>query len=70
MTRPVQSSSLVLEEAIEVLKNSRETSVIVIGDFILDHYIWGKSKRISPEAPVPIVPVSYTHLTLPTILLV
>ena len=29
--------------------------LLVVGDLILDHYIWGKSERISPEAPVPII---------------
>lgn len=31
--------------------------VLVIGDLILDHYIWGDAYRISPEAPVPVVSV-------------
>ncbi len=31
--------------------------VLVLGDLILDHYIWGKVHRVSPEAPVPIVHV-------------
>lgn len=30
-------------------------SIIVIGDIMLDHYIYGEASRISPEAPVPIV---------------
>lgn len=30
-------------------------SVLVIGDIILDEYIWGQVERISPEAPVPVV---------------
>lgn len=34
-----------------------EASILVIGDLILDHYIWGKVSRISPEAPVPVVHV-------------
>jgi D-beta-D-heptose 7-phosphate kinase/D-beta-D-heptose 1-phosphate adenosyltransferase len=29
--------------------------IIVVGDFMLDRYIWGKSDRLSPEAPVPVV---------------
>jgi D-beta-D-heptose 7-phosphate kinase/D-beta-D-heptose 1-phosphate adenosyltransferase len=29
--------------------------VLVIGDLMLDHYIYGNSKRLSPEAPVPVV---------------
>ena len=31
-----------------------QASVLVIGDLILDHYIWGRVSRISPEAPVPV----------------
>jgi D-beta-D-heptose 7-phosphate kinase/D-beta-D-heptose 1-phosphate adenosyltransferase len=31
--------------------------IAVIGDFMIDHYLWGKSNRISPEAPVPIVEI-------------
>lgn len=32
-------------------------NIVVIGDIILDHYIWGAVDRISPEAPVPVVNV-------------
>ncbi|MDA8172633.1 MAG: D-glycero-beta-D-manno-heptose-7-phosphate kinase [Nitrospiraceae bacterium] len=35
----------------------RKRRVLVIGDLILDRYIWGKVSRISPEAPVPVVDV-------------
>jgi rfaE bifunctional protein kinase chain/domain len=31
------------------------TTVLLIGDFMIDHYIMGTSNRISPEAPVPVV---------------
>lgn len=31
--------------------------VLVVGDVVLDHYVWGEVERISPEAPVPIVRV-------------
>ncbi|MBW1803547.1 MAG: D-glycero-beta-D-manno-heptose-7-phosphate kinase, partial [Deltaproteobacteria bacterium] len=31
--------------------------VVVIGDIIMDEYIWGDVSRISPEAPVPVVEV-------------
>ena len=34
------------------LKNIR---ILVIGDIMLDHYLWGDVHRISPEAPVPVV---------------
>jgi rfaE bifunctional protein kinase chain/domain len=32
--------------------------ILVIGDLMLDEFIWGKVSRISPEAPVPVVSVS------------
>jgi len=38
--------------------------VLLIGDFMIDHYIMGKTNRISPEAPVPIV-VPYEKFSLP-----
>jgi D-beta-D-heptose 7-phosphate kinase/D-beta-D-heptose 1-phosphate adenosyltransferase len=31
------------------------TKVLVVGDLILDEFIWGKVTRISPEAPIPVV---------------
>ncbi|MCK5148841.1 D-glycero-beta-D-manno-heptose-7-phosphate kinase [bacterium] len=31
--------------------------ILVVGDFMLDRYLWGKVSRISPEAPVPVVEV-------------
>ncbi|HXT67560.1 MAG TPA: hypothetical protein VN657_12280, partial [Nitrospiraceae bacterium] len=41
-----------------------QASVLVIGDLILDHYIWGRVSRISPEAPVPVVHVDSESLKL------
>lgn len=41
-----------------------KTRVLVVGDVVLDHYIWGKVSRISPEAPVPVVNVTREHLLL------
>lgn len=32
--------------------------ILVIGDVMLDHYIWGDATRISPEAPVPVVDIA------------
>lgn len=36
----------------------RRLKTLVIGDLMLDHYIWGTVSRISPEAPVPVVQMS------------
>lgn len=41
----------------KLINNFSKTSILVIGDLILDRYIWGKVSRISPEAPVPVVEV-------------
>lgn len=38
-----------------IISNFRNTRVLVIGDLILDEFIWGDVSRISPEAPVPVV---------------
>ncbi|MBI4373075.1 MAG: D-glycero-beta-D-manno-heptose-7-phosphate kinase [Candidatus Omnitrophica bacterium] len=35
-----------------------ETKILVIGDWMLDEFVWGTVERISPEAPVPVVNVS------------
>lgn len=35
--------------------NVKQKKVLVVGDVILDHYIFGSASRISPEAPVPVV---------------
>ncbi|HEX9284636.1 MAG TPA: PfkB family carbohydrate kinase, partial [Nitrospirales bacterium] len=40
------------------IKKFRNGKVLVIGDLILDQYVWGQVSRISPEAPVPVVTVS------------
>ena len=31
--------------------------ILVVGDVMIDSYVWGKVERISPEAPVPVVHV-------------
>ncbi|MDA8755357.1 D-glycero-beta-D-manno-heptose-7-phosphate kinase [Candidatus Pseudothioglobus singularis] len=31
--------------------------ILVVGDLMIDHYLWGSSDRISPEAPVPVINV-------------
>lgn len=45
-------------ERLNTLKNNfKEKKIAVIGDMMLDCYFWGEVKRISPEAPVPVVEV-------------
>ncbi len=40
-----------------VLKKIAGAKILVIGDVVLDHFVWGDVERISPEAPVPVVRV-------------
>jgi len=41
----------------ELIQRFPDVKILVIGDFILDQFIWGSVRRISPEAPVPVVDV-------------
>ncbi len=35
-----------------------EVNILVIGDLMIDHYLWGSCERISPEAPVQVVDIA------------
>jgi len=43
--------------ASEILYTLRDRNVVVLGDVMLDEFVWGDVTRISPEAPVPVVDV-------------
>ncbi len=45
------------ERLIRVVNRFDKAKVLVIGDVMMDEYIWGDVSRISPEAPVPVVKV-------------
>ena len=44
-----------MRNIVRVLKNSDPKNIVVIGDLMLDEYVMGVVKRISPEAPVPVL---------------
>jgi len=48
---------LTVQEIEKVFENFDNSNVLVIGDVMVDSYMWGKVDRISPEAPVPILSV-------------
>lgn len=48
----------------DIFKNFSNTGILVIGDLMVDRYIWGKVRRISPEAPVPVVEITEENLLL------
>jgi D-beta-D-heptose 7-phosphate kinase/D-beta-D-heptose 1-phosphate adenosyltransferase len=41
----------------QIINSFRNKKILIIGDLILDRFIYGKVNRISPEAPVPVVEV-------------
>ncbi len=41
----------------KIIDRFGDTHILVVGDIIMDEYIWGDVSRISPEAPVPVVEV-------------
>src|ERR1700677_4411545 len=41
----------------EILRAFPRRKILVIGDLMLDEFLWGKVTRISPEAPVPVVDI-------------
>jgi len=44
--------------SIERIGRFPSTRILVVGDLMLDDYVWGSVRRISPEAPVPVVAVT------------
>ncbi len=47
--------SLTVKRVKNLLQAATERRVLVVGDVMLDQFLWGRVKRISPEAPVPVV---------------
>jgi rfaE bifunctional protein kinase chain/domain len=52
------------QELIPLVPKLKNARVMVIGDLMVDEYIWGSVSRISPEAPVPVVSVTSESLRL------
>src|ERR1700712_3800700 len=54
-----------LADKVRSIQTSKKApAILVIGDLMIDHYIWGGATRLSPEAPVPIVNVKNESTTL------
>jgi D-beta-D-heptose 7-phosphate kinase/D-beta-D-heptose 1-phosphate adenosyltransferase len=51
----MSAKKLSTSRARQILSAARATRVLVVGDVMLDQFIWGGVSRISPEAPVPVV---------------
>jgi len=55
---------LTKKRALEIITNFSRVGVLVVGDVMVDHFIWGNVSRISPEAPVPVVDVQKDSILL------
>ena len=56
--------ALVERGARKLFERMRDKRVLVVGDAMLDEWVWGTVSRISPEAPVPVVAVNDHSFTL------
>lgn len=56
--------SIKKEHIRELFKSFANLNVLIIGDVMIDNYVWGKVNRLSPEAPVPIVSVQQKEMRL------
>ena len=54
----MSAKKLSASRARQILSAAQKTRVLVVGDVMLDQFIWGGVSRISPEAPVPVVDFS------------
>lgn len=52
------------QEIRKVFSSFNDKKVLLIGDSMIDQYIWGESNRISPEAPVPVVKINKQEIRL------
>lgn len=59
-----QVNRLTADKLQDILADFGKRRVIVIGDIMLDEYLWGKVQRISPEAPVPVIELNHEEYRL------
>jgi len=55
--RPVSLNGKISKNISRLIDQFSNVKILVIGDWILDEFVWGTVERISPEAPVPVVNV-------------
>jgi rfaE bifunctional protein kinase chain/domain len=58
------SNTLLERGARRLFEKMRERRILVVGDVMVDEWVWGSVSRVSPEAPVPVVAVSDHSFTL------
>lgn len=55
---------MLINKVRSIQQSQKPPAILVIGDLMIDHYVWGDATRLSPEAPVPIVNVKNESTTL------
>ena len=64
-TAPLAAAARFTREGLaERIRSFRGRRVLVVGDVILDRYLWGRATRVSPEAPVLVVDIEREELRL------
>ena len=53
-----EKTELKSHDLVNILSNNSSPNILLIGDFMLDKYVWGEVKRISQEAPIPVLNVT------------
>ena len=51
----MNNATLTINRVKSLLRAAAQSRLLVVGDVMLDQFLWGRVKRISPEAPVPVV---------------
>lgn len=57
--QPMNAPQFTKNRLEKIIKRIQDLKILVIGDLMLDQFIYGKVTRISPEAPVPVVQVTH-----------
>lgn len=57
-------TALLVPDARTLFEQAKGRRILVVGDLMIDEWIWGTVTRISPEAPVPVVAVADHSFTL------
>ena len=60
----MSNTNITIEKIEEITSRFSNMRVMVIGDVMIDEYMWGSVRRISPEAPVPVVEVEEVTVRL------
>lgn len=54
---------MLIDKVKAIQQTQKQPHILVIGDLMVDHYVWGSATRLSPEAPVPVVSVQKESAT-------